>query len=68
MSEVYEIIQMVGASAVGIEDAIQNAIRKASETVKDIRWFEVVETRGAVEDGEVGVWQATVKIGFPVED
>ena len=65
---VYEIIQMVGTSSVGIEEAIRNAIQKASETVKAIRWFEVVETRGSVEEGEVQTWQVTVKFGFPVED
>ncbi|NQT23779.1 dodecin domain-containing protein [candidate division KSB1 bacterium] len=65
---VYEIIQMVGTSSISIEDAIQNAIKKASETVKQIQWFEVLETRGSVEEGDVNVWQVTVKIGFPVED
>lgn len=65
---VYEIIQMVGTSSAGIEDAIQSAIQKASETVKQIRWFEVLEMRGSVEEGEVQTWQVTVKIGFPVED
>jgi len=65
---VYEIIQMVGTSSNGIEDAIQNAIQKANETLKQIKWFEVIETRGAVEEGNIQVWQVRLKIGFEVED
>ena len=67
-SHVYKKIEVVGSSKVGIEDAIKTAIEKASKTIKDIRWFEVVETRGQVEDGKVAYWQVTVKIGFTVQD
>jgi flavin-binding protein dodecin len=64
---VYKVIELVGSSATGIEDAVQNAIARASTTVRDIGWFEVVETRGHVESGRVAHFQVTVKIGFTLE-
>jgi flavin-binding protein dodecin len=69
MSEhTYKIIELVGSSKVSIEDAVQSAVAKASATLRNLRWFEVVETRGYVEDGKVAYWQVTVKIGFTLED
>lgn len=65
---VYRLIEVVGSSPASIEDAIQSAISKASSTIRHIRWFEVVETRGQVEDGKVAYYQVTMKIGFSVED
>ena len=68
MSEhVYKILELTGSSTVGIEDAVQKAVAKASETVRNIHWFEVIETRGHVEDGKVAHWQVSVKIGFTLE-
>jgi len=67
-SHVYKKIELVGTSKVGIEDAIKTAVAKASETIKDLRWFEVVETRGQIEDGQVAYWQVTLKISFTVQD
>ncbi len=68
MSEhVYKKIELTGSSKTGIEDAVNNALAKASESVRNMRWFEVVETRGMIEDNAVGYWQVTVKIGFDVE-
>jgi dodecin len=68
MSEhVYKVIELVGSSTVSIEDAVQNAISKATETVRDMRWFQVVETRGQIDRGNIAYWQVTVKIGFTVE-
>ena len=64
---VYKIIELVGSSASGIEDAIENAVARASATVRDIRWFEVVSTRGHVEEGRVAHYQVTVRIGFTLE-
>ena len=61
---VYKVIEIVGSSATSIEDAIEGAIVRASSTVRDIRWFEVLETRGHVEDGKVAHYQVTLKIGF----
>jgi len=64
---VYKKIELVGSSQTSIEEAVQNAIAKAGETVRHMRWFEVVETRGHIADGKVGHWQVTVKIGFTLE-
>lgn len=69
MSEhVYKLVELVGSSKTSIEDAVQNAVTKASATIRNMRWFEVVETRGYIEDGQVAYYQVTLKIGFTVED
>jgi flavin-binding protein dodecin len=68
MAHVYKKIELVGTSKTSIQDAIEQAVAKAAQTVKNMRWFEVVETRGEIEDGKVAYWQVTVKIGFNVED
>jgi flavin-binding protein dodecin len=65
---VYKIIEIVGSSTKSIEDAIERAIGRASSTVRDIRWFEVKETRGHVEDGRVAHYQVTLRIGFTLAD
>ena len=68
MSEhVYKKIELTGSSTVGIQQAIENAISKAAQTIHDMRWFEVVETRGHIEQGKVAHWQVTIKVGFTVE-
>lgn len=64
---VYKKIEVVGSSKTSIEDAIQNAITKAGATLRNMRWFEVVETRGQIEDGIIAYWQVTIKIGLTVE-
>ena len=64
---VYKIVEIVGSSATSIEDAIQTAVTRASATLREIRWFEVVNTRGHVEDGRVGHYQVTLRIGFTLE-
>lgn len=61
---VYKIIEVVGSSSAGIEDAIERAVARASSTVEEIRWFEVKETRGHVENGRVAHYQVTLRIGF----
>lgn len=69
MSEhVYKLVELVGSSKTGIEDAVQNAIAKAGASVRHMRWFQVVETRGYLENGNIAYWQVTLKIGFTVED
>lgn len=69
MSEhTYKKIELVGSSKIGLEDAVQNAIAKASETIRNLRWFEVVEMRGQIENNQIAYWQVTVKIGFTIED
>ena len=65
---VYRIIQVAGSSEKGLEDAIQNAVRRASRTLRQVGWFEVVETRGHVEDGRVAHYQVTLKVGFTLDD
>lgn len=65
---VYKTIDLVGSSHVSIEDAVERALTKASQTVRKMRWFEVTEVRGAIEDQAVGCWQVSVKVGFTLED
>lgn len=65
---IYKKIELTGSSHNSMEEAIQNAVAKASETIRNMRWFEVVETRGYIEDGKISYWQVTVKIGFTLED
>jgi dodecin len=67
-NHVYRIIQVAGSSENSIEDAIQNAVGRASRTLRQVGWFEVLETRGHVEDGRVAQYQVTVKIGFTLDD
>ncbi|TMA12645.1 MAG: dodecin domain-containing protein [Deltaproteobacteria bacterium] len=69
MSEhVYKQIELTGSSKTGVEDAVQNAIAKASKTLHNLHWFQVVDTRGYVEQGKVDYWQVTIKLGFRVDD
>ena len=69
MSEhIYKKIEVVGSSPNGFEEAIKNALARAEKTVRNMRWFEVTETRGYIDDNKVGHWQVTVKIGFTLED
>lgn len=65
---VYRIVELTGSSKTTIEDAIQTAITKAEESLRNIRWFEVTETRGHVEGGKVAHYQVTMKVGFTLED
>ncbi len=64
---VYKTIKVTGSSAGGIEEAVSRALNKASETLKGLRWFEVSDIRGSLEDG-APIWQVTVEIGFTLED
>lgn len=63
----YKLIELVGSSTIGTDDAIRNAISKASLTVKHMDWFEVVETRGHIVDGKIAHYQVTIKVGFRIE-
>lgn len=65
---VYKKIEITGSSAESSDHAIRNAISKASKTVKNMEWFEVVDTRGWIKDGHVAHWQVTIKLGFRLED
>ena len=64
---VYKLLELTGSSPAGIEQAVQNAIAKANTTVRNMHWFEVVETRGHIADGKVAHWQVTIKVGFTLE-
>lgn len=64
----YKVIELVGSSPNGIDDAIRNAIARAGKTVRNMRWFEVVGTRGHIEDGKVAHFQVTLKVGFTLDD
>jgi dodecin len=67
-NHVYRLSEIVGSSETGVDDAIQAAIRKAAESVRNIEWFETQSIRGHVVDGDVAHVQVTLKIGFRVED
>lgn len=64
----YRKIELTGSSRVGIQEAIENAVAKAAETIKDMRWFEVVETRGHIDNNKVAHWQVTIKVGFTLPE
>jgi flavin-binding protein dodecin len=66
-NHIYKKIELVGSSPDGIEDAVKNALSKASQSLRNLRWFEVVETRGHIEDGKIGHWQVTIKVGFTLD-
>ena len=68
MSEhVYKALELTGSSPTSSDDAVRVALAKASESIRDIRWFEVLDTRGHVKDGKIAYWQVTVKVGFTIE-
>jgi len=64
---VYKVVELVGSSTDSIEDAIQTAIKRADQTLRNLRWFEVIQTRGHVENGEVRHYQVVLKAGFTLE-
>lgn len=66
-NHVYKKIELVGSSPESIEDAVKNALSKASKSLRNLRWFEVIETRGHIEDGKLGHWQVTIKVGFTLD-
>jgi dodecin len=65
---VYKVIEIVGSSEKGIEDAMQTAISRAGETLRNLRWCEVVQTRGHIENGKIREYQVVLKIGFTMEN
>lgn len=65
---VYKKIEIVGSSPNGMEEAVRNALSRASKTIRNMRWFEVTETRGYIDDGKIAHWQVTLKIGFTLEE
>lgn len=68
MSErVYKLIDLVGSSPTSSDDAVRIALSKAGDTVRHMRWFQVIETRGQIENGEITAWQVTLRVGFTLE-
>ena len=65
---VYKSIELTGSSKTSIEDAVTRAIAKAAKTVRNMQWFQVIETRGHIAKGKVAHWQVTVKVGFTLEE
>lgn len=61
---VYKSIELTGSSEISQEDAVRQAIREASKSISNMRWFQVIDTRGHIEDGEIAHWQVSLKIGF----
>jgi len=68
MDHIYKKIEITGSSAESQEQAIRNAVGKAAESIRNMRWFEVVETRGHIDDQKVAHWQVTIKIGFTLDE
>jgi flavin-binding protein dodecin len=64
---IYKKIELVGSSSDGIEAAVKNALTRAGKTVRNMRWFEVTETRGYIDNGKVDHWQVTLKVGFTLD-
>ena len=68
MSEhIYKKIELVGSSPDGIQAAVENALTRARQTIRNMRWFEIIETRGQIEEGRVNHWQVTLKVGFTLD-
>lgn len=65
---VYKLIELTGTSTTSVEDAVDKAIKRAHKTLKNLSWFQVVETRGSIDKGRVHRWQVTIKVGFAVDD
>lgn len=64
---VYKIVELVGSSPDGLQPAIENAVNTASDSLRNLRWFEVVETRGHIENGKVAHYQVKLKVGFTLD-
>jgi dodecin len=67
-NNIYKHVELTGTSSTSIEDAVQSAIARAAKTVRNIRWLQITETRGQVDNGKVVQWQVTLKAGFTLED
>jgi flavin-binding protein dodecin len=67
-NHVYKLVELAGSSPEGMQQAIENAVVKASETIRNLRWFEVLETRGQISEGQIAHWQVKIKVGFTIED
>lgn len=68
MDHVYKLVELVGSSETSIEDAIEVAVAKAAQTLRHLRWFEVVQIRGHLEEGKLSHYQVTLKAAFTIEE
>lgn len=68
MGHVYKVVEIVGSSSDSIEDAINLALERASETLRNLRWFEVLQTRGHIEDGKAAHFQVALRVGFTLDE
>lgn len=68
MDHAYKIIELTGSSTETVEDAINQAIARSNETIDKLRWFEVEQIRGHIENGSVGHFQVTLKVGFSLDE
>jgi dodecin len=66
-NNVYKMVELTGSSTVGSDDAIRNAVGTAAKTLRNLDWFEVVESRGHIADGKIAHWQVTLKVAFRLE-
>jgi flavin-binding protein dodecin len=64
---IYKKIELVGSSPNSFDEAVKNALERATKTIRNMRWFEVTETRGYIEEGNIAHWQVTLKVGFTLE-
>jgi hypothetical protein len=67
-SHVYKTIELVGSSPIGSDEAVNNAIARAAATMRNLRWFEITQTRGHIENEKIAHWQVTVKVGFTLDE
>lgn len=67
-NHVYKLLELTGSSNTTVEDAVANAIAKAAKTMRNMHWFQVIDTRGQIANGKIAYWQVTLKIGFTLED
>jgi len=67
-NHIYKKVEIVGTSEKSSDDAIRNALTKASSSIQKLRWFELIETRGSINEGVIERWQVTVKVGFTMND
>ena len=65
---IYKTVELTGSSTKGTDDAVQKAITRASKTLQNLRWFEITQVRGHIDDGKVAHWQVTLKVGFTLEE
>lgn len=67
-NHVYKSLELTGTSKTGIDEAVSTAIKRASKTIHNLKWFEVLSVRGGIEKGKVAHWQATIKVGFTLDE